>query len=40
MMGVQLIHEAHLRKLDKLLAVGTICAYPKHCPVPFREDEI
>jgi len=40
MMGVQLIHEAHLRKLDKILAVGTICAYPKHCPVPFREDDI
>jgi len=40
MMGVQLIHEAYLRKLDKILAVGTICAYPKHCPTPFREDDI
>jgi len=40
MMGVQLMHEGHLRGLEKLVAVGTICAYPKHCPVPFREDEI
>jgi GDP-L-fucose synthase len=40
MMGVQLMHEAHLRGLEKFVAVGTICAYPKFCPVPFSEDEI
>jgi GDP-L-fucose synthase len=40
MMGVQLIHEAHLRKVGKFVALGTICAYPKFTPVPFREDEL
>ena len=38
MMGVQLLHEAMLRGLEKFVAVGTICAYPKFTPVPFRED--
>jgi GDP-L-fucose synthase len=40
MMGIQLIHEAYLSKIDKLVALGTICAYPKFTPVPFREDDI
>ncbi|MBI5502660.1 MAG: GDP-L-fucose synthase [Deltaproteobacteria bacterium] len=40
MMGVQLIHEAHLRKIQKFVALGTICAYPKFTPVPFREDDL
>ncbi|HAJ26580.1 MAG TPA: GDP-fucose synthetase [Syntrophus sp. (in: bacteria)] len=40
MMGVQLIHEGHLHKIDKFVALGTICAYPKFTPVPFREDEL
>ncbi len=40
MMGVQLIHEAMLRKVSKFVAIGTICAYPKHTPVPFREDDL
>ena len=40
MMGVQLIEEGRRRGLAKLVAVGTICAYPKHAPVPFREDDI
>lgn len=40
MMGVQLIHEAHLRKIEKFVAIGTICAYPKFTPVPFREDDL
>jgi GDP-L-fucose synthase len=40
MMGVQLIHEGHLRRIDKFVALGTICAYPKFTPVPFREDTI
>jgi GDP-L-fucose synthase len=40
MMGVQLIHEAHLRGIDKFVALGTICAYPKFTPVPFREDDL
>jgi len=40
MMGVQLIHEGYLRKIDKFVAIGTICAYPKFTPVPFKEDDI
>jgi len=40
MMGVQLIHEGCLRKIDKFVALGTICAYPKFTPVPFREEEL
>jgi GDP-L-fucose synthase len=40
MMGVQLIEEGRRVGLPKLLATGTICAYPKHCPVPFKEDDI
>jgi GDP-L-fucose synthase len=40
MMGIQLIHEGYLRKIDKFVALGTICAYPKFTPVPFHEDDI
>ena len=40
MMGVQLIEQGRQRKLAKFVAVGTICAYPKHTPVPFREDDL
>lgn len=40
MMGVQLLHEGYKRGIDKIVALGTICAYPKFTPVPFREDEI
>ncbi|MBL8187591.1 MAG: GDP-L-fucose synthase [Acidobacteria bacterium] len=40
MMGVQLMEEGRLRNLRKFVATGTICAYPKFTPVPFREDEL
>jgi GDP-L-fucose synthase len=40
MMGVQLIHEAWQRGVDKFVAIGTICAYPKFTPLPFKEDDI
>lgn len=40
MMGVQLLHEGYLKKLDKFVALGTICAYPKFTPVPFKEDDL
>jgi GDP-L-fucose synthase len=40
MMGVQLIEVARQVGLRKLVALGTICAYPKFCPVPFREEDI
>jgi GDP-L-fucose synthase len=40
MMGVQTMHHAHLHGVEKFVAVGTICAYPKFTPVPFREDNL
>ena len=40
MMGVQLIEEARLRGVKKFVATGTICAYPKFTPVPFKEDDL
>ncbi len=39
-MDTQLIHEGYLRNIEKFVAIGTICAYPKFAPVPFREDDI
>jgi GDP-L-fucose synthase len=40
MMGSQLIEIGRQRGLGKLVAIGTICAYPKFAPVPFQEDDI
>jgi len=40
MMGVQLIEQGRLHGIEKFVALGTICAYPKFSPVPFREDDI
>lgn len=40
MMGVQLIEQARLKNVEKFIAVGTICAYPKFTPVPFKEDNL
>ncbi|MCK4306998.1 GDP-L-fucose synthase [candidate division WOR-3 bacterium] len=39
-MGIQLMHEAYLRKVEKFVALGTICAYPKFTPVPFNEENL
>ena len=39
-MGIQLMHEAYLRGIEKFVALGTICAYPKNTPVPFKEDDL
>jgi GDP-L-fucose synthase len=39
-MGIQLMHEAYLNKLEKFVAIGTICAYPKFTPVPFKEEDL
>ena len=39
-MGIQLMHEAHLRGIEKFVALGTICCYPKFTPVPFKEEDI
>ena len=40
MMGVQLMHEAWKRRVGKFVAIGTVCAYPKFTPVPFREENL
>lgn len=39
-MGARLMEQARLANVDKFVAVGTICAYPKFAPVPFREDDL
>ena len=40
MMGVQLMHEASQRGVEKFVTIGTICAYPKFTPIPFAEDNL
>lgn len=40
MMGVQLMHQAWQCGVKKFVALGTVCAYPKFTPVPFRETDI
>lgn len=40
LMGVQLIEQGRLHGIEKFVAIGTICAYPKFTPVPFKEDDI
>ncbi len=40
MMGVQLMEQARLHGIKKFVALGTICAYPKFTPVPFKEEDL
>jgi GDP-L-fucose synthase len=40
MMGAQLMEEARRAGVQKFVAIGTVCAYPKFTPVPFREDDL
>ena len=40
MMGVQLMEAARLAGVEKFVAIGTVCAYPKFTPVPFKEDDL
>jgi len=40
MMGTLLMEEARQRRIDKFVAVGTVCAYPKVTPTPFREENL
>lgn len=40
MMGTMLIEQARQFGVDKFVTVGTICAYPKHTPVPFKEENL
>jgi GDP-L-fucose synthase len=39
-MGLHLMEAARQRGVEKFTALGTVCAYPKHTPVPFREDDL
>jgi GDP-L-fucose synthase len=39
-MGLQLMEEARRANIEKFVAIGTICAYPKFTPVPFREEDL
>jgi GDP-L-fucose synthase len=40
MMGVQLMEVARQAGTEKFVAIGTICAYPKFTPIPFREEDL
>ena len=40
MMGVQLLDVARRREIEKFVTIGTVCAYPKFAPVPFKEDDL
>src|SRR5437867_3338334 len=40
MMGVQMIEYGRRRGVSKFVAIGTICAYPKYTPVPFKEENL
>jgi GDP-L-fucose synthase len=39
-MGANVLEQARLHGVGKLVIAGTVCAYPKHTPVPFREDDL
>ncbi len=40
MMGVQMIEQGRLAGVEKFVALGTVCAYPKFTPVPFKEEDL
>ncbi len=40
MMGVQLLHEAWKTGVHKFVVIGSVCAYPKFTPTPFREEDL
>jgi GDP-L-fucose synthase len=40
MMGTQLIEQSRLHGVEKFVAIGTVCAYPKFTPTPFKEDDL
>jgi GDP-L-fucose synthase len=40
MMGIQLINESKNANIEKLIAIGTICSYPKFAPIPFSEESL
>jgi GDP-L-fucose synthase len=40
MMGVEVIEQSRKHQVEKVVAIGTVCAYPKFTPVPFREEDL
>lgn len=40
MMGIQLFHQSWKNGVKKFVSVGTVCAYPKHTPIPFKEQDL
>lgn len=40
MMGALILEQARINKVEKVVTVGTICSYPKHTPVPFKEEDL
>ena len=40
MMGTQLLHESKMANVEKFIALGTVCSYPKFTQIPFSEDDI
>lgn len=40
MMGTQLMHEAWRAGVQKFVTIGTVCAYPKFTPTPFKEEDL
>ena len=40
MMGVQMMEQGRLFGLEKFVAIGTVCAYPRNIPIPFREEDL
>jgi GDP-L-fucose synthase len=39
-MGAHMLEQSRIREIGKLVVAGTVCAYPKHTPVPFREEDL
>ncbi len=40
LMGLHVLEEARLAGVQKVVCAGSVCSYPKHCPTPFREDDL
>jgi GDP-L-fucose synthase len=40
MMGIEIFEQARLHNIEKVVAIGTVCAYPKFCPLPFLEEDL
>jgi GDP-L-fucose synthase len=39
-MGTNVLEQSRIHEVEKLLVIGTVCVYPKHANIPFREDEL